>query len=98
MVVFNELEMEGFKRYDSPKKYTFNEGLIGIFGKNESGKSTIGDAISVALFGLSSTTYKKADIVTWGNQMPKLGLILKQISHIVWRELWGKKQSCVEKK
>lgn len=74
MVVFNELEMEGFKRYDSHKTYKFNEGLIGIFGKNESGKSTMGDAISVALFGLSSTTYKKADIVTWGKSNAKIRL------------------------
>jgi len=74
MVIFKEIEMEGFKKYDNKKKYDFEEGLMGIFGKNESGKSTIGDAISVSLFGVSSTPYNKSDIITWGKK--KCGLRL----------------------
>jgi len=98
MVVFNELEMEGFKRYDSHKTYKFNEGLIGIFGKNESGKSTMGDAISVALFGLSSTTYKKADIVTWGKSNAKIRLDFEtDIPYRVERTLGNKSRAVLKK-
>lgn len=74
MVIFKEIEMEGFKKYDNKKKYNFEEGLMGIFGKNESGKSTIGDAISVSLFGVSSTPYNKSSIVTWGKKRCSLRL------------------------
>jgi exonuclease SbcC len=98
MVIFKELEMEGFKKYNSKKTYKFNEGLIGIFGKNESGKSTIGDAISVALFGLSNTTYKKADIVTWGKLNSKIRLDFEtDIIYRVERTL-GNKSTAILKK
>jgi exonuclease SbcC len=66
MVIFKELQVDGFKKYNNKRNFQFEEGLMGIFGKNETGKSTIGDAISVSLFGVSSTHYNKADIITWG--------------------------------
>jgi exonuclease SbcC len=98
MVIFNELEMDGFKRYGSHKTYKFNKGLVGIFGKNESGKSTIGDAISVALFGLSTTTYKKADIVTWGRLNAKIRLDFEtDIPYRVERTLGNKSRATLKK-
>lgn len=74
MVLFHEIEIENFKKYKDKKVYSFEEGLIGIFGKNESGKSTIGDAILVSLFGLTKTTFKKDDIITWGEKSSTLTL------------------------
>lgn len=98
MVIFRELEMEGFKRYNNNKTYKFDEGLIGIFGKNESGKSTIGDAINVSLFGLSSTPYKKNEIVTWGESVSKLRLDFEtDILYRVERTLGSKNRAKLKK-
>ncbi len=99
MVIFRELEMEGFKRYDNRKIYKFDEGLIGVFGKNESGKSTIGDAISIALFGLRpNTPYKKNEIVTWGKDKSNLRLDFEtDILYRVERGLGNKTRASLKK-
>ncbi|MDX9743050.1 MAG: SMC family ATPase [Arcobacteraceae bacterium] len=49
MILCN-LELTNFKKY-THKTFTFEEGLIGIIGKNGSGKSTIFEAILFALYG-----------------------------------------------
>ena len=49
-MILNNLELVNFKKYTN-KKFTFEEGLIGIIGKNGSGKSTIFEAILFALYG-----------------------------------------------
>ena len=49
MILFN-LKLENFKRYKE-KTIEFGQGLIGIIGKNGSGKSTIFEAILFALYG-----------------------------------------------
>ena len=99
MVIFRELEMEGFKKYDNRKIYKFDEGLIGVFGKNESGKSTIGDAISIALFGLRpNTPYKKNEIVTWGKDKSSLRLDFEtDILYRVERGLGNKTRASLKK-
>jgi exonuclease SbcC len=49
MILFN-LELLNFKKY-THKTFAFEEGLVGIIGKNGSGKSTIFEAILFALYG-----------------------------------------------
>lgn len=49
MILF-KLELLNFKKY-TQKSFLFEEGLIGIIGKNGSGKSTIFEAILFALYG-----------------------------------------------
>ena len=60
-MILSRLKLENFKRYSS-YEIEFGEGLIGIIGKNGSGKSTIFEAIFFALYGeLKGKGYK--DIV-----------------------------------
>lgn len=49
-MILNKLKLTNFKKYTS-KEFDFAEGLIGIIGKNGSGKSTIFEAILFALYG-----------------------------------------------
>ncbi len=49
-MILCSLKLENFKKYKS-YKIEFGQGLIGIIGKNGSGKSTIFEAILFALYG-----------------------------------------------
>ena len=49
-MILNSLDLLNFKKY-TEKSFKFNEGLVGIIGKNGSGKSTIFEAILFALYG-----------------------------------------------
>ena len=49
-MILTNLKLENFKKYTS-HTISFEEGLIGIIGKNGSGKSTIFEAILFALYG-----------------------------------------------
>lgn len=50
MMILSRLSLKNFKKY---KEFSleFNDGLVGIIGKNGSGKSTIFEAICFALYG-----------------------------------------------
>jgi ATPase involved in DNA repair len=58
----NFMQYEGLNIENIPQK-----GIIGIFGDNESGKSTIGEEISFALFGVTTRAPKgeKDKIISW---------------------------------
>ncbi|WP_152058929.1 AAA family ATPase [Aliarcobacter butzleri] len=57
-MILNNLELINFKKY-TQKNLTFHEGLVGIIGKNGSGKSTIFEAILFALYGELKTKGSK---------------------------------------
>ena len=74
-MIINRLSVEGFRTIGNKLDINFPEsGRIGIFGHNESGKSTIFDAIEFALFGLSIRGIAKEDRITWGKNKLKVKL------------------------
>jgi len=59
----------GFKRLRIPEEIVFPDGQMLIFGRNESGKSTIMEAIHYGLYGLALRPSKRAandDLINYG--------------------------------
>ncbi len=76
-MIITELLAENFRKYeklhltDLPEK-----GLIAVNGSNESGKSSLGDAICFALFGRTNqlTDERIGKLVHWGKEEAKVTL------------------------
>ena len=93
MILCN-LKLENFKRYTS-YEIDFGEGLVGIIGKNGSGKSTIFEAILFALYGeLKNKGYKEvirnAHATTKDPVIVELNFEFESIEYKVIREFRGK--------
>lgn len=77
-MIIHKLEVEGFGIIGNKISLNFPEqGKIGIFGFNESGKSTLFRAIEFTLFGLMRNpppNYAKENLVTWDKQQAKVAL------------------------
>ena len=100
-MILSSLHLENFKRYVS-KTIEFGEGLIGIIGRNGSGKSTVFEAILFALYGeLKNKGYK--EIVRNANANDKDAVVvellfeLDNVSYKVVREFRGKTLSASAK-
>ena len=69
MFKLKSLRCSGFKRLDILEKVEFPDGRLLIQGRNESGKSTIMEAIHYALYGYPLRPSKKAsneDVINYG--------------------------------
>jgi len=93
-MILTKLTLENFKRYTS-YSIEFKEGLVGIIGKNGSGKSTIFEAILFALYGeLKNKGYK--EVIRNANASTKDAVIVElefefdSIEYKVSREFRGK--------
>ena len=93
-MILCKLKLENFKKYEY---YTleFKEGLIGIIGKNGSGKSTIFEAILFALYGqLKNKGYKEiirnSNATTKDVVLVELDFEFEGIEYRVSREFRGK--------
>ena len=69
------LQAQGFKRLDLEREITFPDGALLIHGRNESGKSTILEAIHYALYGMPLRPSKRASIEDILNYGSSVGLV-----------------------
>lgn len=75
-MIIHRLTVEGFKIIgDSLDLHFPEEGRIAIVGPNETGKSTILEAIDYALYGLrGGAAEARTDVITWGKKEARLRL------------------------
>jgi len=75
-MIIHSLKASGFRIIGDPIDIRFpEEGRIGILGQNESGKTTILQAIEYALYGLrrgAKVEEDRGNLVTWGKNEAKL--------------------------
>ncbi len=96
-MILTRLRLENFKRYVN-FELEFGEGLIGVIGKNGSGKSTIFEAILFALYGEFKSRGQK-DLVRNSNATAKdavaveLAFEFEGLEYRVIREFRGKNLS-----
>lgn len=77
-MIIHNVSVSGFKMIGEPIHIEFpEEGRIGIFGGNESGKSTLLESVEYALYGLKrgrAPGEAREDVVTWGKDRARLSL------------------------
>jgi exonuclease SbcC len=93
-MILSKLHLENFKKYTS-YDIEFGEGLVGIIGKNGSGKSTIFEAILFALYGeFKSRGYKdvirNSSVSTKDAVVVELDFEFESVEYKVQREFRGK--------
>ncbi len=93
-MILSNLKLENFKKYTS-YEINFGEGLVGIIGKNGSGKSTIFEAILFALYGeLKNKGYKEvlrnSHATVKDPVSVELNFELESYEYKVFREFRGK--------
>ena len=75
-MIIHRLAVEGFKIIGEPLDIQFpEEGRVAIVGPNETGKSTILEAVDYALYGLrGGPAEARTDVITWGRKEARLTL------------------------
>lgn len=77
-LIIHRLHVSGFKMLADVPDLEFPEsGRIGIFGLNESGKSTLMDSVEYGLFGLkpgAGPGEERKDVITWGKEKANIKL------------------------
>ncbi|MGM0378418.1 MAG: ATP-binding protein [Bacillota bacterium] len=66
LTMINSLDLISYGKFKN-KKINFKEGLNLIYGKNESGKSTIVSSIETLLYGIYPTKIENNNFVNWYN-------------------------------
>ena len=92
MFKLSTLRCMGFKRLDIPEPIEFPQGRLLIQGRNESGKSTVMEAIHYALYGMPLRPNKKAsneDLIKYGHSsaVVELGFKVDDDAYTVKRTL-----------
>jgi exonuclease SbcC len=75
-MIINRIRVSGFKVIGNELDISFpEEGKVGIIGHNESGKSSLLEAIEIGLFGLqrgAASRYNRKNLVTWGKSKAEI--------------------------
>ncbi|MFA6192034.1 MAG: SMC family ATPase [Sulfurimonas sp.] len=93
-MILSKLHLENFKKYTA-YDIEFGEGLVGIIGKNGSGKSTIFEAILFALYGETKNRGNK-ELIKNANASTKDAVVVElefefdNLTYKVVREFTGK--------
>lgn len=92
MFKIKSLKVAGFKRLDLPERLEFPDGRLLIHGRNESGKSTVLEAIHYALYGNALRPTKRAsneDVINYGRSeaIVELEFSIDDNEYMVRREL-----------
>ncbi len=92
MFKIKSLKVAGFKRLDLPERLEFPDGRLLIHGRNESGKSTVLEAIHYALYGNALRPTKRAsneDVINYGRgeAVVELEFSIDDHEYLVRREL-----------
>ena len=92
MFKIKSLKVAGFKRLDLPERLEFPDGRLLIHGRNESGKSTVLEAIHYALYGSALRPTKRAsneDVINYGRSeaVVELEFTIDDNEYMVRREL-----------
>ena len=91
-MILKTLHLQNFKQYKD-LQLNFQEGLVGILGKNGAGKSSIFEAILLCFFG-STNTDKEFYKTSWAESKSKVALQLTfevgTKEYVVIREFRGK--------
>ena len=100
-MIIKKITIKGFKSIDKPLVISFPNGIIGIFGENESGKTAFLEAIYVALYGFSKGKAKterdsKNNQITWERKKTKLVLefLVGDEQYKIDRQFTEKKHEC----
>jgi len=94
-MILKKLQLKNFKQYGQ-LELEFREGLVGIVGKNGSGKSSVFEAILLCLFGtipLDKSHYKSSWVEKKANVLLELTFEVKGKNWMVRREYRGKAQA-----
>jgi DNA repair exonuclease SbcCD ATPase subunit len=88
--MLNRIKLTNFQKHRS-LEVVFNGGLTALRGANEAGKSTLLRAICYALFGIKGLGATLEELVTWGEDVKTLRVVLElNIDGIVYSISRGK--------
>lgn len=62
--MLKSISLKNFRKHEDAQ-FTFNDGLVVVRGRSEAGKSTLGEAITYALFGASTLREPLEKVVTY---------------------------------
>ncbi|MCG3255387.1 MAG: AAA family ATPase, partial [Candidatus Heimdallarchaeota archaeon] len=103
-MIIKSIEVDGFRGIKGPLKLDFPNGIIGIFGENESGKTTLMDSIFVGLYGLPVGKAKnekdsKQYQITWGFKKAKIKIhfTVGNENYLIEREMTKTNHKCTLK-